>query len=216
MNRIEKFKDIYDGPCFVCGRGPSSYELKKKWKYADGYVTIGVNSFELDFFVPTYVLVLDKLKIGHDYGVKNGVNLNNHLNTIINSQAEYVFSHYPLQDSEGFGLDTEKEVRYNTLELFNYNMDEMFNKNYLPRCNTSMITAIGLAIYMGFDQIGVIGFDLIGHPTEKNAKMLNKATKKIDEYCKKAGVEIVNLSSQSLLTGLPKMTLDTYYRLYCY
>ena len=211
-NHLQLFKSTRSGPCFVCAKGPSSNELIASHDYTLGVTTFGVNDFERLFFPTTYTVIADRIRIDHDYGEE----LNKAVKSMTNSSSEFVFTSYPLRDKDGNGLAESKEVIYQSEDVYNYGIDELFQRNSIPKCNTSTINAIGLAMYMGFQQIGVIGFDLYNHPIARNVSMIDGGCKRLNDYAKQNGIEIINLSPRSMITAFEHLSLDQFYDLYIF
>lgn len=78
------------------------------------------------------------------------------------------------------------------------------NPLYLPHYKSSVFAACSLAFKMGATWIGIIGLDLTGHPSlEKYADKLNERFLWLGEAMDSLGVQLVNLSQQSMITTLP-------------
>jgi hypothetical protein len=89
------------------------------------------------------------------------------------------------------------------------------SNDMIPYGVTSTIAAIYLGIYMGCKQIGVIGFDLKGHPVmEGLSESVNQISQDAWNFCIKQGVELVNLSNESMVNSIPYMEMNKFIDLY--
>lgn len=192
-----QFKNIHSGACLILALGKSIDSLKKD--IADKYICIGINDIYRYGFTPKYMVLLDYLKRYSDYG-----NLQKKIECIANSKSEYCFTQFP------FDFEYAKNIKIPIENLSNHNANDIMNRGNLFAYHTSTITAISLAIYMGFKQIGIIGFDLLDHAMEKDSSTINKYCEKINEYCRTIGVEILNLSKDSLITAFNTVTIQQF------
>lgn len=177
----------------VLGCGESLNELPAEI----GASTIGVNDVgrKID---PTYLVVVNPRHQFKD----------DRFRFVEKSRAKAIFSQLDL------GLRGRKLVRF---RLGRRGGTDFSIPEALPYTRNSPYVALCLALYMGASRIGVIGVDFTDHhfygPT--GAHPLSRSLPHIDaEYRALAqafeGVEIVNLSSASRLTALPKADLEAF------
>ena len=201
MKQIVHFKGLHDGNCcWVCGTGPSLWDLIEGEKYKL-FTSIGVNAIGM-YFTPDYLVVVDRVQIMNNWD--NRPELKERAQYIHNSNADFVFSKF----NNDYLLSQWIPIRLEP--LVDYDPEYALNQNKMFSQSTATVTAISLAIYMGFNQIGVIGFDLVRHQLENHRDNLNEACEKIVSFCHKKGVEILNVSSQSLIDTLPKCSVEQF------
>lgn len=196
-----QFKNIHSGACLILALGKSIDSLKKD--IAEQYICIGINDIYRYKFTPKYMVLLDYLKRYSDYG-----NLQKKIECIAHSKSEYCFTQFP------FDFAYTRNIKIPIENLSKHNANDIMNRNHLFSYHTSTITAISLAIYMGFKQIGVIGFDLIGHAMANDSDNINEYCQKINEYSRTVGVEILNLSKDSLITAFNKVSIQQFNKWY--
>ena len=89
----------------------------------------------------------------------------------------------------------------------------------LPYTQNSPYVAIGLAVLMGANQIGLIGVDFTdnhffaktgSHPLARKIFKIDNEYKKLSDALKITGIELVNLSPTSLLKSLKKVAIDDF------
>lgn len=200
---LKHFKNIITdsiNPCLVCGTGPSISQVKKNDK--DVFKIIGVNSIA-DYLTPHYLVVLDKLyRDAPEHSYPEGQQ--ERIIGIADTGADYAFAPFDIGFKSPFvktNLATIKPIP---------DIKAAFQNHKLIACVTSTIAAISLALYMGFRQIGVIGFDVQGHKIESQIGEMNRGCDLLYDYGNKNGMEIVNLSERSLITSFPRITLKQF------
>ena len=189
--------DCYDKACLVCGLGPSVKLVTPT--IAGNIATIGVNYISM-FLRPSFNLILDKLflPIGEITDVKMQA-------MITNNKAAVTFSKYY------YDRCRSTMVFFNTLDHKEGSFGEAIGNGCLYTAYTSMISAISLAFILGFKQVGIVGFDIKGHPTmEQYLDGIEKVCRSILEYCQSEGLLIFNLSQDSLLTAFPKIDIHDF------
>ena len=125
---------------------------------------------------------------------------------ILNTKCEYAFSKYPLPF-----VNAQRISLKQGLESFRCaSPSDMIKRSRIFHIATSTISSIALAIHMGFKQIGVIGFDLTGHSMAKHAEGINRNTDIIQESSHELGVEILNLSKDSMIESFNKCTIEEF------
>lgn len=89
----------------------------------------------------------------------------------------------------------------------------------IPYFRDSPFVAVSIAAYMGATKIGLLGVDFTHnhfwqkdgpHRLEKEFPRINDAYGKLHDHLKTRGVDLVNLSSISKLTSIPKAALNTW------
>jgi hypothetical protein len=180
--------------CLVVGTGPSAWEVPIP---AQGY-SIGVNGVGA-FFLPMYLLVSDYLDTTGQHGER--------AQAICSTPCECAFT--PTQQQ----FDQAETVRYSMLPLHRMDPSTILAHDALWSSMTSTETAIGLAVYMGFTSIGVIGWDLKDHPCEEHLDRINRDMAVVALYGEQAGIKLWNVSPQSLITAFPY--LDFFQFLEC-
>lgn len=193
-------------PCLVCGTGPSITDVMGKIPLE--LQTIAVN--KADYYItPTQLVILDPIN-----PVNHKLEHHDDIQCIMNTRAGFVFAVHDLERG-GQGLKIAKQVKITVEAVLASDIDRMYHRDILPCCNTSTFTALTLAIYEGYKSIGVIGFDIINHPTERSLVNIDAGCLKLNEWAKKKGIQIVNLSKLSKLQTFERMDymiwIDTYY-----
>ena len=197
--RLKDFRDsAICKTCIVCGTGPSIKQIKSY--HIDQCYVIGVNTIG-DYLTPDACIMLDRTDISDS--LPDEINAK-HTRMITDNPARYVFNKRPIECRHS------KVIRFGTYMITMGGIDKMFVKDMLFAFNTTTITAISLAMYMGFKKIGVVGFDVSGHAIECNLVGLNHACQLITDYCHLHGVEIMNLSAQSLIETIPKVSMEQF------
>jgi hypothetical protein len=194
MRSLTDFRSCHRGETFVvCGCGVSLQQLRQPGPF----VTIGVNDVGR-LFTPEYLVVLNGPQ---QFGRERYA-------YIEQSQAKAVFSQ--------LDLTHPRAVRF---RLGRRGGTDCTDGDSLHYTSNSPYLAINLARYMGAARIGLIGVDFDDHhffaPTGRHP--LAGQLERIDsEYaallaaCRADGVELVNLSSGSRLTSLPRIAQDAW------
>lgn len=209
MRTLKDFKNYHEGPCFILGTGPS-LELITKYDITD-YPTIGINTIG-DYYDPTYLVHVDRLDLKHLHGIINGVDIDAKYRRIADTNCQYVFSPR--------AMDYYKHALWIKINMVN--ASEKTPWGYIQEhkvvCATgSMPASICLAAYMGFKQIGIIGWDLIGHHHFSKPQIIdevNGVAKYLYEDFRQHGIELYNLSDQTLVHTLPKWDIESFKETY--
>lgn len=215
MKSVTDYKHSHKGqPCLVCGTGDSIKELTPEIR--DKFVLISVNAFEsVTSFSPDYLVILDRL----DYSIKHNPQwIIDKLDAIYRTKCESVFTVRDvfLTDVEGVfkGFACRNVIKIKTAKMKGA-WESVFDSGVLPQSYTSAITACGLAMFMGFAQIGFLGVDMKGHPQlEQHAKTIDQSFEKLLTFARSKGIELVNLSKDSLIELVPKYSLNEFIRNY--
>ena len=197
--RLEDFKNKYEyQSCVIAATGPSIVSLNPRLRSG---ITIGVNKIAR-YFNPTYLVVIDRFRRGIDHpGREEELGCNLVWDTVV----ECVFTRW----DNGY---TSPTVMIECSPINTIGPETIFRKGRIPTFNTATFAAIGLAMYMGFQNIGVIGFDVRGHGIERTIDQLEAALLRLTDYAKKQGQNVWNLSDQSMLTSLEKCSQDDFIR----
>jgi len=170
--RLKDFRDSAPcKTCIVCGTVPSIKQIKSY--HIDQCYVIGVNTIG-DYLTPDACIMLDRTDISDS--LPDEIN-KKHVRMITDNPARYVFNKRPIECRHS------KVIRFSTYMITMGGIDKMFVNDALFAFNTTTITAIALAMYMGFEKIGVVGFDVGGHAIERNLDGLNHACQLATDYC---------------------------------
>jgi hypothetical protein len=193
---LRDFRNIHAGQTIVvCGCGSSLRNFERR----GAGIVIGVNDVGrlLD---PDYLVVLNPRTqfVGDRF------------HYVEQSRARVVFSQLVL------GISHPRQVRF---RLGRKNGTEISGSDALPYTGNSPYLAACLAAYMGARRIGLIGVDFTDHHffAETGTHPLSRKLAEIDnefgalfQSLRARGVELLNLSSQSRLTRIPKMSLEAF------
>jgi hypothetical protein len=175
----------------VCGCGSSLSQIVAP----ERVVTIGVNDVGR-LFDPDYLVVLNprrQFAPGRFQYVEN-------------SRARVIFTQLDL------GIGHSRQVR---VRLAGRGQADLGNPNALPYTRNSPYPAVCLAAHMGARRIGLIGVDFTDHhffgATGRHAlanefEQIDREYRQLYESCTQRGIELVNLSRESRLTGIPKIS----------
>jgi len=178
---LEDYKDIHiNDTIVVCGCGSSLNDFKNPEKH----ITFGVNDVSR-LFDPTYLLVINP-----ENGFKN-----NRYKYVKESKAKVIFSQYDLS------FPHPCKVKIILGKKGGTNCDD----GRVPYSNNSPYCAMVIAGYMGAKKIGIVGANTGVHTLTRSLDRINKDFKALGDYLAGRGVEIVNLSQQSLLTVFKKV-----------
>jgi len=200
--KLEDFINIHEGEkIIVCGTGMS---LKEFVPNSSEFITIGVNDIGR-LFHPTYLLITDHPNRFH--GKRKEV--------VVNRKAKFMFTPIKL-----WRLKTpSKKVMF---DLGVRGIKNLHKDNLLDHFFCSPYPATILAHKMGAKHIGLIGVDFTpGHvyAPKDGAHMLmrlgklnkiNDAFSTLSNVLKEKGTALYNLSKNSKLTKIPKITLDEF------
>ncbi len=186
------FRDVHQGqPIVVCGCGASLNLLE----HPERYITIGVNDVGR-LFDPTYLVVVNpRTQFKND-----------RFRYVEQSNAQALFTQLDL------GRVRPPVVRF---KLGSYGGTEI-GADVLPHTQNSPYVAVCLAAYMGARHIGLIGVDLTDdhffartgrHPLAGRLSEIDAQYGRLAAALQRRGITLVNLSSTSRLTSLPKTTI---------
>ena len=192
--KFEDFRDRHRGETLVvCGCGASLQELREPGRY----VTIGVNDVGR-LFTPSYLVVVnERRQFAPD-----------RYRYVECSQASAIFSQIE--------LNHPRAVRF---RLGNRGGTEREKDDRLHYTSNSPYVAINLARYLGAARIGLIGVDFgeshfFGftgrHALASQLPQIDQEYGALAAACRAEGVELVNLSSRSRLTALPRASLPEW------
>lgn len=194
--RLSDFRSLHTGAAIlVCGCGASLNEIDRP----ERFITIGVNDVGR-LFTPTYLVVLNPRNQFSD----------DRFRYVEQSRAQAVFTQLDL------GIPHPKVVRF---PLGIYGGTDFSNPEVLHYTSNSPYLAACLAAHLGAARIGLIGVDFTDHHffaqtgvhalTARLAK-INHEYDRLANACNDLGIEIINLSSQSRLTAIPKGNMDDF------
>lgn len=191
----KEFKNKHSGEkVIVCGLGRSLLDLKNP----QDYTIIGVNDISRQF-TPNYLVVLnDKTTF-----------LAERWKWIESTKCETIFTHL-----KHLAIPDEKKV---VLQLGKYGGHDI-DKEQIDYTSNSPYVGCIIAAYMGFTKIGILGVDFTKnhffketgeHSLARRVPTINKEYMLLHQRMKEKGIELVNLSEQSVLT-IPKISLDNF------
>jgi hypothetical protein len=196
MSTLGSYAHIHTGETIVvCGCGESLLDLQNPNRFR----TIGVNDVGR-LFQPDYLVVVNSPQ-----QFSNG-----RFEFVANSQARTIFTQLDL------GLTHRNVVKF---KLGRFCGTDFSNPDVLHYAHNSPYVAVCLAHLMGAKRIGLIGVDFTDRhffgPTGPHRLLaqlpaIDEQYRKLGEALRARGVELVNLSARSRLTGLPKMDLATF------
>jgi hypothetical protein len=186
--RFADFRDRHRGATVVvCGCGASLRQLRRP----ERVVTIGVNDVGR-LFTPDYLIVVNERR---QFTADRYVHVEQ-------SQAKVVFSQVALAHP--------RTVRF---RLGRRGGTHRSDGDSLDYTNNSPYVAVNLARHMGAARIGVIGVDFDDHhffgptgphPLARQLAQIDREYEALSAACRADGIELVNLSSSSRLTSLPR------------
>lgn len=193
-NALRDFAGLHAGACVVvCGCGPSLLELPRPHEL----LTIGVNDVGR-LFDPTYLVVLNPRQQfkGDRYAF------------VERSNAQVLFTQLEL------GAVRPPVVRF---RLGQYGGVDAETDGALHYSQNSPYVAVRLAALMGARRIGLIGVDFTDdhffaitgrHSLAGRLKEIDAQYGRLGAALRRGGVELINLSSTSRLTALPRGRID--------
>ena len=173
----------------VCGCGSSLRQIVAP----ERLVTIGVNDVGR-LFDPDYLVVLNPRRQFAPGRFEH----------VENSRARAIFTQLDL------GIGHPRQVR---VRLAGRGNADLGNPNALPYTRNSPYPAVCLAAHMGARRIGLIGVDFTDHhffgatgvhPLANEFEPIDREYRQLYESCAQRGIELVNLSRESRLTGIPR------------
>lgn len=177
----------------VCGCGPSLLELTEPQRF----VTIGVNDVGR-LFDPTYLVVVNPCNQFKK----------DRFRFVESSNARAIFTQLDL------GKVQPPVVRF---QLGKYGGTDIGAANTLHYTQNSPYVAVCLAAYMGAKRIGLIGVDLTDdhffahtgrHSLAGRLREIDAQYGRLAQALDKRGVELVNLSTISRLTSMPRARIE--------
>jgi len=192
---LKQFHRIHQNQTgLVLGCGPSIQQLENQ---DSSLLSIGVN-YGSRWYVPNYQVIVDRI---------NSAELSHWMRRYIIEEctASYLFAPYPVPNMH----PTWVPIR--VCALHQMDIQQIFKRQALFVYYTSTLTALALALYMGFTRIGILGFDLYNHPIlEPYAHSINQMCYRILDYARERGIELTNLSPASLITAFPTWELKDF------
>ena len=195
---LAAFQGRHDGESIVvCGCGPSLTELAEPQRFT----TIGVNDVGR-LFDPSYLVVVNpRSQFKGD-----------RFRYVETSKAQALFTQLDL------GPVGPPVVRF---KLGRYGGTDTLGTGVLNHTQNSPYVAVCLAAHMGATRIGLIGVDLTDHhffaatgrhPLAGRLREIDQQYARLAEALRQRGVELVNLSSVSRLTALPRTAFGEFER----
>jgi Glycosyl transferase family 2/Glycosyl transferases group 1 len=189
---LNKFAGFHQGETLlVCGCGASLADVVAP----ERFVTVGVNDVGR-LFTPDYLVVLNpRTQFAGD-----------RFRYVEESRARAIFTQLML------GVTHPNIVRF---RLGRRGGTDVSAPDSLPYTRNSPYVAACLAMFMGAKRIGIIGVDLTEnhffgatgrHPLAGELAQINAEYGALAKACAGMGIEMYNLSEQSRLTSLAKMT----------
>ncbi|MFZ0304742.1 MAG: glycosyltransferase [Terracidiphilus sp.] len=195
---LRAFQGFHSGETIlVCGCGSSLAQLIAP----ERTITIGVNDVGR-LFDPDYLVVVNprtQFSAGRFAYVEK-------------SRAKAIFTQLEL------GIKHPNLVRF---RLGQRAGTEFANPDVLPFTRNSPYPALCLAIHMGARRIGVIGVDFTPnhffantgrHALSSEVSHIDREYRQLYESCRRMGIEVFNLSPESLLTAFPKIMQEEFLR----
>jgi hypothetical protein len=194
---IQNYRGAHQGATMmVCGCGHSLTQLDSR----PSCLSIGVNDIGRRFD-PNYLVVVNPRR---QFPPERFA-------AIAGSRAEAIFT-----TVDGLEVDPARRVR---IELGTRGGTVIEANGKLPYARNSPYVALALALYMGARRIGLIGVDFTDHhffgqtgrhPLAGELNQMDREYGRLAEAARAAGVEVVNLSTESRLTALRKVDLGAF------
>ena len=180
----------------VCGCGQSLNSLHQPGRF----ITIGVNDMGRRF-TPDYLVVVNpRAQFTPERFAQ-----------VAQTQASAVFTQLP-----DLGFEHRAIVRFKLGKLGGTDFTDADTLHYT---RNSPYVAVGLALQMGARRIGLIGVDFTDHhffartgphSLARRLPQIDAEYARLAQACRARGVELVNLSADSLLQSLPRETPATF------
>lgn len=205
MKRFKVFKDKYAGKkALIIGCGNSANQIKGK--DLSDLLTIGVNDVGLIYW-PNFLLVVD---YPNKFEGKR-------LKLVREAESDYVAT----QIRDWKIKDSNKKVMF---ELGGKNLkflDKDKYPNTLDYSNNSPYVGVIMAYKMGCTKIGMIGVDFTPNHfykddgdhiliEKKKEKVIKRDYKILYKELSKKKIKIYNLSKDSIIDTIPKLTIDDF------
>jgi len=201
VKRLSEFNKIHSGKkVIVCGCGKSLFLLKDC--HTD-FLTIGVNDVP-KLFTPTYLVITDH---SQRFALPRRKLINE-------SKSKAMFTCVK-------GWRSPNMVMF---ELGSRKIHNLDNENKVDHFMNSPYAAVGITYKLGFTNIGLIGVDFTKdhfyakdghHPLIRMRRVgkVDDAYGVLKDELKKRKVNLYNLSDQSVLKKIPKMSLEDFRKL---
>ena len=200
---LDQFRGRHKGgKIVVCGCGSSLRGLSRPYDF----ITIGVNDSGRAF-APHYLLMcntpkqfkgdrwqwVDRVKPGYTFIVRS-------------HEAEYDQSYLTSRHIVLYNLGTKGSVESNGKSVLHYH-------------NNSTYIACQLALYMGANTVGIIGVDFTAnhfwgetgsHGLYPQLESINRTYGQMQAHWAEKGVRFFNLSEQSFLEPIPKISVEEF------
>jgi hypothetical protein len=195
---LADFHDRHRGETIlVCGCGSSLLKLPDPGQC----ITVGVNDIGR-LFQPSYLVVVNP----------RGQFKQDRFQYVESTRAQAVFTQVDL------GIGHPQVVRF---RLGKYGGTDFDDPNCLHFTQNSPYVAVCLAAHMGAKRIGLIGVDFTddhffgktgNHPLARKLGEIDQEYTRLAEALAGRGGELINLSKESRLTGIPKQSCDRFLR----
>lgn len=195
---FKKFIDLHKGGSFiVCGCGVSLNDYPE----FPNHITIGVNDSGNKVYCKYLVVVNEP----HTFKW-------NRWDSVKSNNSEYTFTHLP-------NLPIDKKERLVVISLGKYEGMNLKSYGHIDYTTNSPYMAIIIACQMGAKKIGLIGVDFTmnhffaetgKHQMMREIEKIKEQYSNLGKYLISEGIQIANLSSQSLIESWPKMTLQQF------
>lgn len=198
--KIINFINIYQNQkIIVCGCGESALQLQN----IQNQIIIGVNDIGR-LLTPNYLLVVNPSSSFNE----------NKKQSIINTKASYFFTQYQNDWNE---LNDKKIL----IKLGTNTLSNLDNPEKIDFSKDSPFMAVILAYKMGASKIGLIGVDFTpNHFHDKDGThllvkrnlfpIIDQNYNNLFNALQQRNIQLYNLSSCSLLTKIPKISLDQF------
>lgn len=182
-NELKQFKDIHKGKrCFLIGNGPSlSFEDLNTLK-ENNEITFGVNRIYLSFdktdWRPDYYVLVDSIVLQQDFETVQKLNL----------PVLFIGDNYTersIKNRKNIFYFSRRENRYDS-ESFSFDFSQ-----YIYGGNTVIYDAMQIAIYMGFEEIILLGVDMTRVNPGERIPHFYTGNLKGDEKLTKGNIDIV-------------------------
>jgi glycosyltransferase involved in cell wall biosynthesis len=196
VQSLASFRNVHQGETIlVCGCGTSLKQLT----HPERFITIGVNDVG-KLFHPTYLVVINPRS---QFPPER-------FHYIEQSRARALFTQLDLN------LHHDNVVKF---RLGKYGGADFSDPHVLHYTRNSPYVALCLALHLGASRIGLIGVDFTEHhffgntgvhPLAKHLLRIEKEYAALFRAARIKGAEIFNLSQESRLGSLPKMSLNEF------
>jgi Glycosyl transferase family 2/Glycosyl transferases group 1 len=196
LGQLNEYRNLHLGETFlVCGCGPSLAHFTAP----DRFLTIGVNDVGR-LIEPDYLVVLNPK---HQFS-------GDRFRFVEESRATAVFSHLPLKLQHAPIVPVRLGRRGGV---------EDADPGALHYTRNSPYMAVCLAMHMGAARIGLLGVDFTEHhffgqtgrhPLAGELRQIDAEYQRLFTECERRGIELFNLSPESKLTSIPKLSQQQF------